>query len=152
MLIRDAKLEDCSQLLQLMHGLAEFEGYLDDFKVTLADLQQRGFPTNGEAEFAAIVADDGTQLRGMVVYYLIPFTYDLRPTLFLKEVYVDASARNQRVGEKLFAATIRRAKQLGCGRIKWDVLASNTAAQRFYQRQGGQPDRRWQGYVLALEG
>ena len=149
--IRAAKPDDCPALLSLMQALAEFEGYADQFCVTTADLLHRGFPPSGEAEFQVVVAENNDAIIGMLVYYFIPFTFDLRPTLFIKELYVDASSRSQGVGDLLFNAVVKIAKQTNCGRIKWDVLSSNDGAQRFYLRQGAQHDAKWQGYILKTD-
>jgi len=148
--IRAAVIEDCPALLELMRGLAEFEGYLDQFTVTLHELKQRGFPESGKPEFHTLVAGENGGLSGMLVYYFIPFTFDLRPTLFIKELFVAKQARGKHIGEALFTATREEAEKRKCGCIKWDVLHDNHAAQRFYERQGAKHDVRWLGYKLEL--
>ena len=148
--IRPAVRDDCARLLELMKGLAEFEGYLDDFRVNTADLKNLGFPDDGEPEFHALVAELDDRLIGMLVYYFIPFTFDLRPSLFIKELFVDPEARDAGAGERLFSAVRDVATNCDCGRIKWDVLHNNEAAKRFYARQGARQDAKWQGFVLDL--
>ena len=149
-LVRPATRDDCASLLELMRGLAKFEGYIDDFRVTETALETRGFGQTGEPEFYALLAQLNEQAVGMLVYYFIPFTFDLRPTLFIKELFVEPTARNNGAGEALFKAALAKAKLQGCGRIKWDVLHNNDAAKRFYQRQGARQDAKWQGYILDL--
>ncbi len=90
-------------------------------------------------------------MQAYLVYYLIPFTYDLKPTLFIKELYVDESARGQNIGRKLMQRAIADAKEKNCGRLKWDVLSDNIKAQSFYKSLGAKHDARWQGFVLQLE-
>jgi GNAT superfamily N-acetyltransferase len=148
--IRPAYRKDSSQLLQLMRGLAKFEGYIDKFLVNEEELLERGFSDDCPPEFQAIVADTDGQLIGMLVYYFIPFTFDLRPTLFIKEFFVVRSARGEGIGDALFTATRNVAVEHGCGRIKWDVLSDNAGAQRFYSRQGARHDAKWLGHVLDL--
>jgi len=89
-------------------------------------------------------------LHGMLVYYFIPFTLDLRPTLFIKEFFVMPGARGAGIGEQLFAALRETALEQGCGRIKWDVLHDNEAAKRFYERQGARQDSQWLGFILNI--
>ena len=153
-IIRRANKNDCPSLLPLMKQLAIFEGYIDDFKVTVDDLIRHGFPTEGDPNFTAIVAENVAEkdqlLLAYLVYYLIPFTYDLKPTLFIKELFVDQSARGQGVGKALMQRAIEDAKYKQCGRIKWDVLTDNTRAQSFYQSLGAVHDRQWLGYLLVL--
>lgn len=148
LIIRPAIRDDCASLLGLMRGLAKFEGYIDDFCVTQSALETRGFPETGAPEFYAIVAEQENQVIGMLAYYFIPFTYDLRPTLFIKELFIDPTARNNGAGDALFQAVREAAKRQHCGRIKWDVLHNNTAAKRFYERQGARQDSIWRGYFL----
>lgn len=148
--IRPAKRDDCPSLLQLMQALAKFEGYIDDFRVTRMALETRAFPRKGEPEFYALLAKSENLAVGMLVYYFIPFTFDLRPSLFIKELYVEPNARNTGVGDALFQAVLNIARLEKCGRIKWDVLYNNTAAKRFYERLGACQDSKWQGYILNL--
>ncbi len=152
LIIRHAVKEDCEDLLELMKKLAIFEDYIDDFAVTKEDLRTHGF--SNVVTFTAIVAEqvvaDNTELQGYLVYYLIPFTFDLKPTLFIKELYVNKAARGKNIGKQLMQATIKDAKEKGFGRMKWDVLSDNIKAQSFYKSFGAKHDKRWQGYVLNV--
>lgn len=149
--IRRATPADATPLLQLMRQLAEFEGYLEQFRVSEADLLVRGLHGGETAQFTALVAaDDAGVLSGYAVVYRVPFTYDLQPNLMLKELYVEAAARGQGVGQALMAAVIALGRSSGCARLKWDVLASNTPAKAFYRQLGGAPDQRWEGWLLTL--
>jgi GNAT superfamily N-acetyltransferase len=148
MIIRHAVKEDCKALLTLMKKLAIFEDYIDDFAVTEQDLLDHGFSEN--QTFIAVVAEQNKKLQGYLVYYLIPFTYDLKPTLFIKELYVNKSSRGKNIGKELMQFTINDAKEKDCGRMKWDVLSDNIKAQLFYKNFGAKYDERWQGYVLKI--
>lgn len=152
MMIRHAIKSDSEALLTLMKQLAVFEEYIDDFTVTTNDLVMHGFThaDDREPNFTAIVAEENSSLHGYLVYYLIPFTYDLKPTLFIKELYVNEDARGKSIGKKLMKQAIKDAKEKGCGRLKWDVLSDNIKAQSFYKSLGANYDARWQGFVLKL--
>ena len=141
--VRDALNSDIPELLRLMRSLAEFEGYDKDFAVTARDLAIRGFGPRPQF-FAKLAVDTATDAAaGMAVFYLVPFTYDLRPMMALKELYVDEHYRNRKVGERLMIALARQARRIGCGRMRWDVLHGNHEAERFYRRLGGQREDRW---------
>ena len=71
--------------------------------------------------YTALVAEGPDGLLGYLVYYLIPFTFDLNPNLFIKELYVQAEERGLNLGQGLMKLAIEDANKLGCGRIKWDV-------------------------------
>lgn len=150
--VRDALHSDIPELLRLMRSLAEFEGYAADFAVTARDLASRGFGPRPQF-FAKLAVDTARDIAaGMAVFYLMPFTYDLRPTLLLKELYVDERYRNRRVGERLMIALARQARRIGCGRMRWDVLHGNREAERFYGRLGGRREDRWIAWQMDRSG
>jgi len=152
LVIRTAVAADAGALLPLMKRLAVFEGYAAQFAVTEHDLIERGLGAPS-AQFTAIVAEHAPgRLRGYAVVCVLPFTYDLRPTLILKELFVDDSGRSRGAGAAIMAAVVAHARGLGCGRLKWDVLPGNARAKSFYRRLGGQPDMAWEGWILPLGG
>jgi len=150
--IRRAVPADVPELLELMRRLAEFEHYDADFAVTAETLLTQGFERE-PPDFHALVADDsdagGTTLLGMLVYYVIPFTFRARPTLYIKELYVSEPGRGQGIGEALMRAAAGEALTLGCATIKWQVADWNTAARAFYEKLGATADSVWVDYALS---
>lgn len=129
-----------------MQALAEFEDYLEDFAVDRPALLRRAFGPAAQCQIFVAVADG--RLLGYAVVLEIAFTYDLRPTLLLKELYVERRWRGYGLGQRLMQAVARRAVKRGAGRLQWAVLAGNQAAQAFYQRLGGRPDAKWLAYQM----
>jgi GNAT superfamily N-acetyltransferase len=147
--IRRAVAADVPQLLVLMRKLAAFEGYLDHFVVRESDLLERGF-LSSHPEFAAWVAEGQNKLQAYALVYSIPFTFDLRPTVVLKELFVDEAARAGKLGSELFQAVIRYARGIDARLIRWQVLPDNKTAKRFYRRVGGEEDTAWENWVLDV--
>ena len=83
-----------------------------------------------------LVADDGEALVGFAI--LNPYFPGPRLThgLFLKELYVAASARSKGVGEKLIEGIRALAKERGDTRVIWTTGEQNEGSQRFYDRLG----------------
>lgn len=145
--IRAFQKQDIPQLLELMKALAVFEGYIDQFAVTEQSLEDYGLGDN--PRFGVLVAPHRSgRLLGMAVHYTIPWTFDLKPTLILKELYVSDQARGSGVGQALIRALAAEAKRVGAPRIKWTVLDSNIPAQKFYSALGGCCDQEWQSWYL----
>jgi GNAT superfamily N-acetyltransferase len=132
-----------------MAALAEFEGYLDEFSVTEAELLSRAF--GDAAQCQVFVAEREGGLAGYAVVLEIAFTFDLRPTALLKELYIEPDSRGGGIGKALMTGVARWALSRGMGRLKWDVLAGNENAERFYQSLGGQPDRKWIAWHMGPE-
>ena len=149
--VRAAGPGDAGALLALMRELAAFEGYLSHFQVAAADLLARGLAPAGAPEFIAFVAErQGEGLLGYAVVVETPFTFDLRPTLTLKELYVRETARGTGAGGALFERVRAHGRARGAGRLKWDVLPTNEPARAFYRRAGGAPDPDWERWLLPL--
>ena len=83
-----------------------------------------------------LVADDGGTPVGFAI--LNPYFPGPRLThgLFLKELYVAASARSKGVGEKLIEGIRALAKERGDTRVIWTTGEQNAGSQRFYDRLG----------------
>ena len=141
---------DAAPLLELMMALAEFEGYSEDFRVTQQALLQNG--RGDDRRFEALVAEEVASgaLLGMAVTYQQSWTYDLQPTVVLKELFVAPEARRLGLGAKLFEAVKDRARDLGASRINWTVLAGNDRAKAFYRDLGGTHDEKWEPWTLTL--
>ena len=148
--VRRAGVADAPELLRLMRALAEFERYADRFAVTEAALIERGLDaTLASPQFIAFVAPAaGGGLAGMAVIVERAFTFDLRPSLLLKELYVDPAARAAGIGSALMAAVLAHARARSASNLVWDVLPDNEAAKAFYRRWGGAPVQAWERWAL----
>ena len=141
--IREFQFEDVPQLLQLMKGLAVFEGYIEDFKVKEEDIINAGLFENPSFRAFIAVTNSG-ELTAMAVTYVVPWTYDIKPTLVMKELYVKPEWRGKKLGERLLGTVYAFANQIGASRIQWTVLKTNEKAQRFYKKNGGMGDDVWE--------
>ena len=81
--IRKAVEADIPNLLPLMRELAEFEKYADAFAVTEQVLREQGFHRS-PPDFHCLVAEEGSDLVGLLVYHFVAFTYRAKPTLIIK--------------------------------------------------------------------
>ncbi len=146
--IRPFREADIPALLALMKALARFEGYIDDFQVTEEDLRLLGL--GGQPVFGALVAERQGRPDGYAAYYFLPFTYRMRPTLVLKELYVCASARSAGTGRQLFEAVRKVAEEAGAARMEWLVLPDNHRAAHFYEMCGASRDLAWDRWGMAV--
>ena len=148
--VRRAEKRDAPRLLRLMRELARFERYLDAFAVTERDLHERAFGRHPQC--GILVAEDAGAPSGDPVGYAVTFetrfTYDLKPTITLKELYVGEEARGRGIGRALLRAVAANAVAAGAGRLEWRVLAGNRRAEAFYRSLGGRRVRKWIPYVM----
>ena len=147
--IRPARPDDVDALIGMMRALAAFEGYLPRFRVTARDLHARAFGPGAQCGILVAQGEDG-QLAGYAVWLVQAFTYDLRPSLTLKELFVEPAYRNRGIASDLLASLRCEAERIGAGQIAWLVLPSNEAAKCLYRRFGGVSDTDWEHWLLAL--
>lgn len=151
--VRPARPEDVSSLIQHMRALAEFEEYLDEFQVDEKALLARAFGDRPECHIFVVEGRAG--IAGYAVGLTIPFTYDLRPTVVLKELFVAAEYRGNGFGAALLRRVAAWTLSIGGARLKWDVMVGNRRAEAFYRGFGGGPDPKWMPYQMnqgALKG
>lgn len=148
MRIRKAVESDISNLLSLMRELAEFEKYATDFAVTEDVLREQGFHRS-PPDFHCLIAEEGGDLVGFLVYYFVPFTYRARPNLIIKELYIADGYRSRGIGKLLMKAVAREAEQAGCGMIKWYVAKWNERGVQFYERLGATIDSNWHEFQMS---
>jgi len=146
--IRKAVESDIPSLLPLMRELAEFEKYSNDFAITEEVLREHGF-RRSPPDFRCLVAEEGATVLGLLVYYLVPFTYRAKPNLIIKELYIADRHRSRGIGRQLMKAVAREAQELGCGVIKWWVARWNERGMEFYKRLGATIDSEWHEFQLS---
>ena len=63
-------------------------------------------------------------------------TFKAKPVLNVHDLAVLPSHRGQRIGSTLLAAAEARARELGCCKMTLEVISTNEAAHRLYNRLG----------------
>lgn len=134
----------------MMRQLAAFEGYIDQFRITEKDLFERGFAPDRAPEFQSILGVIDNVPVAYVVTYIVPFTFDLRPTVVLKELFVESYWRNTGMGSALLATVIERARSIEARLLRWQVLPGYEHAKKFYRKFGGCKDEQWDNWVMEL--
>lgn len=147
--IRNAEEKDCDKIWTLMEQLAVFENYIDSFAITPEIVRESGF-RKSPPDFYCIVAEHNDKIAGMLVYYFLPYTAQNRPSIYMKELFVDENYRGQKIGQQLMEALRKEAEINNCKIIKWTVAPWNSAGQKFYERLGATENNEWLNYEWKL--
>jgi GNAT superfamily N-acetyltransferase len=149
--VRAATQDDVPSALMLMRGLAVYEGYSAKFAVDEAHVRALAFEQSPPAmRLLLACADDGTVI-GLAVLQIVEFSFRARPTLYLKELFVDEGHRGSGAGDALMRAVAALALQDGCAIVKWQVARWNMRGRQFYERLGAQFDDEWIDCVLDAD-
>jgi GNAT superfamily N-acetyltransferase len=119
---------------QIAHLLEDHERHYGDPVRPGSGAEGAAFLVKGGT--LCLVADDDGTLVGFAIlnpYFPAP---GLTHGLYLKELYVAASARSTGVGEKLIEGIRALARERGDKRVVWTTGVDNTGSQRFYDRLG----------------
>jgi GNAT superfamily N-acetyltransferase len=148
--IRRASAADGDALVTLVRGLADFEHFTGPDAAGGARLRRD--LADPARIFDVLVAESAGVLVGYALFFLTYSTFRARRKLYLEDLFVEPAYRDRGVGRALLLACAREAARRDCCQLEWTVLHWNAAAQRFYQRHGGQRDASWQIYALDEAG
>jgi len=91
--------------------------------------------------YLAVAADENGQVIGfaalVLLYSLVEPGPEDRRQCVMKELYVRSACRGMGVGEALVRWAAKYAVDHGCGRMDWNVKASNHRGIAFYESLGG---------------
>jgi GNAT superfamily N-acetyltransferase len=146
-IVRAASPADGQTILDLVHGLADYEKLAPPDEAAQQRLLHDMF--SHPPRIQAFLGE----CEGMPVGYAFVFeTYSsflAQPTLYLEDLFVLPAYRSRKVGYALFTAMVREAHNRGCGRMEWSVLDWNRLAIDFYARMGARHMKEWQVFRLV---
>ncbi len=138
--IREAHVDDCPRILELIHQLARYENAQQEVTISLEELQRTGFGT--QPVWKAFVAQSQGTLVAFALYYTRFSTWK-GCRLYLEDLYVTEEARSSGVGTLLFDRIVREAIDKKYKGIAWQVLDWNTPAINFYKKYTNRFDSDW---------
>lgn len=103
----------------------------------------------------AVAVDESRQVLGFAALVLMHSLVDASPAhrkqCLLKELYVRSDCRGAGVGKRLMQWSADYAVRAGCGRMDWNVRATNLRGISFYNSLGGQPVEERLSYRLSRQ-
>ena len=143
--IREGVQADVPAIYQLVKELAIYEKEPEAVTASLADYNK----DFSEGIFEAIVAESEGKIVGIAIYYMTYSTWKGR-MLYLEDFVVAQSHRYQGIGQLLFDAYKSEAYKRDCRIIKWQVLAWNEPAIKFYKKNEAIIEQGWYNGKMFL--
>jgi GNAT superfamily N-acetyltransferase len=140
--IAPATRADVPSILEMIHGLAEFERLEHLCVASEDDIERALFGDRAPVE--VVLAWEGDKTAGFALFFHNFSTFLGRRGLYLEDLFVRPAFRRRGCGRALLVHLARLAVERGCGRFEWTVLDWNAQAIGFYQQLGAQilPDWR----------
>jgi GNAT superfamily N-acetyltransferase len=148
MVIREAIIEDCERMLELIQELAIYEKAPHEVSVTLDEFIDAGFGEN--AVWKAFVADENGIINGFALFYIRYSTWK-GCRLYLEDFLVTEKERGRGLGKLLFERVIKEAKDKNYKGMVWQVLDWNQPAINFYNKYASQTEAGWLNASLSTE-
>jgi GNAT superfamily N-acetyltransferase len=145
-IIREAIIEDCIRLLELINELAVYEKAPDEVTVSLEEFVNAGFGIN--PIWKAFVAEYDGIIQGFGLYYIRYSTWK-GCRMYLEDLLVTENMRGKGLGKMIFDRLIEEAKEKKFKGITWQVLDWNEPAINFYKKYITEFDSGWINVSLS---
>src|SRR5438128_10443132 len=132
--VRAATVDDVPVILDLIRALATYERAPNEVTVTEESLVEVLFGEKPAAE--VLLAFENETAVGFAVFFHNFSTWLGRPGLYLEDLFVRPEDRGKGYGRALLIHLARIARDRGCGRMQWAVVACNAPAIEFYRELG----------------
>jgi len=147
--VRKATAQDIPAIFKLINELALFEKAPQEVTNSEEQMLKDGFGEN--PIFTSAVAEVDGKIVGMYVWYIRYSTWKGKG-LYLEDIIVTESMRGKKVGDALFKACLKDAKEIGANFMTWQVLDWNEPAINFYKKYNSSFDGEWINVKLLPEG
>jgi len=147
--VRRARPDDVPALVELVHGLAEYERAPQECHLTEDQLTTALFGAD-PAVFCHVAEHEG-EVVGCAIWFLNFSTWRGVHGIFLEDLFVRPDTRGAGLGKALLTALAQECVRHDYERLEWSVLDWNTPAIDFYQSLGARPQDEWTTYRLTDE-
>ncbi len=145
--IRLARPGDESDIVAMIHQLAEFERAPDECTVTESQITAALFGDGAVASCHIAEIDGAT--AAMALWFRNFSTWDGVAGIHLEDLFVRNDFRRRGLAKALLATLARVCVESGYSRLSWAVLDWNTDAIALYDSVGGRPMNEWITYRVS---
>ena len=132
---------DEQQISDLIFGLAEYEGGVDQCHATPDLIREHLFGQNPSAE--ALVARKEGETVGVAIFFRTFPTWPCRPCMHLEDLFVPPEHRRQGIGSALLQRLGAICLERGYQRLEWTCLTWNELAKTQYRKIGARELDEW---------
>ncbi|WP_097073213.1 GNAT family N-acetyltransferase [Ureibacillus xyleni] len=144
--IYQATMEDLEGVAKLFNLYRMFYEQTSDIEGASAYIKKR-FENK---ESVIFVVKDGLEYVGFTQLYPTFSSISMKRAWILNDLYVDAAARNQGIGEMLLQKVKEHGIQTGAKSISLSTAPDNYSAQKLYEKNGYVRDSQFYQYELSL--
>ncbi|MEO8540234.1 MAG: GNAT family N-acetyltransferase [bacterium] len=147
-MLRSAVEGDLDTIIELIHGLADYEREPDAVHLDPDTLRRHLFGPRPYAEVILAETDAG-ESAGFALFFHNFSTWEGVPGIYLEDLFVRPEFRGSGFGKALLAELARLAVERGCARLEWSVLDWNEPSIQFYRALGALPMDEWTTFRMT---
>ena len=132
--IRPANEMDFPEIFSLITEFSVFQGTPEKVSITVDQMQE-----NKELFNCLVAETKDKHIVGFASFFFAYYSWSGK-ALYLDDLYVKETFRNQAIGKMLFYAVLVYAKNNHCNKMRWLVSKWNTNAIGFYKSIGANID------------
>lgn len=132
MIVRGLVAADHDSWLRLWRGYCAF--YEADVSQVVTDRTWAATIDPDQPVIGRAVCTDAGELIGFSLSIIHPSTWQIEPSCYLEDLFVDLAHRGSGAGRALIDDLLSIAKERHWGRLYWHTKADNTNARRLYDR------------------
>ena len=132
--IRPANEMDFPEIFSLITEFSVFQGTPEKVSITVDQMQE-----NKELFNCLVAETKDKHIIGFASFFFAYYSWSGK-ALYLDDLYVKETFRNQAIGKMLFDAVLVYAKNNHCNKMRWLVSKWNTNAIGFYKSIGANID------------
>ena len=132
--IRPANEMDFPEIFSLITEFSVFQGTPEKVSITVDQMQE-----NKELFNCLVTETKDKHIIGFASFFFAYYSWSGK-ALYLDDLYVKETFRNQAIGKMLFDAVLVYAKNNHCNKMRWLVSKWNTNAIGFYKSIGANID------------
>ncbi len=137
--IRPAVSADIPLILSFIQKKAEFDRQTGAFTGVLQTTEQRLQETLfGAMPYAFVLLAEVDQTVGFALYYFRYSSFIAQPSIWLDDLFIDPSYRQQGIGTALMRQLAKIAIERSCTHLAWTASSHNVNGVRFYHKLGAQ--------------
>ena len=138
--IREATPADAALILELIHGLADYEQMSDDVHTDAETLGRNIFE---KSQAKVIIGEEQGVPVCFALYFYNFSTFQCKHGLYLEDLFVKPEYRGKGYGSAMLACLAHKAREEDCGRFEWVCLDWNEPALKVYRGLGAVPLTGW---------
>jgi GNAT superfamily N-acetyltransferase len=148
--LRPATPADLDTIIELIHGLAEYEREPGAVRLDRDEFARHLFGPRPFAE-VLLAETDTAESAGFALFFHNFSTWEGKPGIWLEDLFVRPEWRGHGFGKALLARLAGLAVERGCARLEWSVLDWNAPSIAFYKSLGALPMDQWTTFRMDGE-